>query len=270
MNKIYGLNDLPNLLILKYFSFLLDMDSLLILSSLNHKYLKIYSNFRKGYKLMNDTGFIKEYHFPRYHHISKKEFFKHILLNQDFSQLYNLYGNPLHSLFKKEEFISLNNVKFLFENNADLNQLDETNKTPLQLCAINSENLEVIKYLFENKSDLNLKENSSKTALHFAALRKQFSFEIIKFLIENKSQVNSLDYKNNTPLHHMCANKNVSIEVLKYFIENKSNPDLKNIRKKNALSIACGNNSLIYKIFLQFGSIIDPKQSLKNILKKNK
>ena len=104
--------------------------------------------------------------------------------------------------FKKELF------DLHIEDIDDLNPLENT----LLYTACYSGSLEIVKYLVENGADLNKKCHSRRLPIHVAA---GCGFQnIVEYLIENGSKIDSLDEELRTPLHLSLLYKHPEIAIL--------------------------------------------------------
>jgi len=92
-------------------------------------------------------------------------------------------------------------------------------KSPLHI-AMQYSNYEVVKYLVENNADVNLKDKNQCTPLHYAAssTKNNESFYIVKFLVDRGAKLNIVDKNDSTPfLYALWAN---NIEIAKYLLGN--------------------------------------------------
>ncbi|XP_077299624.1 uncharacterized protein LOC143920572 [Arctopsyche grandis] len=106
-------------------------------------------------------------------------------------------GNfPLHNATRNKN-MSLDVVKFLVEQGADVNCKDYANDTPLN-CAINHADINVVRFLVENGADLNFNKNSNNPIPLNLAIRKGYE-EIVKYLV-TKTPKNLKDNANDTSL----------------------------------------------------------------------
>jgi len=92
---------------------------------------------------------------------------------------------PFYPLHQAVERNSLDIVKILVENGADLEVGNHNNYTPLHVAA-QAKNIEIVKYLIEKGADLNAKNNENKTPLDLA--KEQGHKEIVELLSKNIKQ----------------------------------------------------------------------------------
>ncbi|KAJ5078143.1 phytochrome-interacting ankyrin-repeat protein [Anaeramoeba ignava] len=141
--------------------------------------------------------------------------------------------SPLHIIcqFQTEEN-SFEIIKYLVENNANVNSKTKTNQTPLHLvCQFQKQNaLEIIKYLIKKKADVNAKNNQNQTPLHLVCqFQKQNALEIVKYLVKNGANVNDLINDKISPLHLVCQfQKKKGFPILKFLVENGADINLQN------------------------------------------
>ncbi len=144
-------------------------------------------------------------------------------------------------------------VKFLIENNVNINYMNELGMTALNY-AIYLENLEIVKYLLKNKAILNnLDLIKDLLNLNF---NKKYLFDIIRLLTKNNYlldlkiiefiinlNLNSIEYKNLLKflIIHKKINKNYNENIYKIYLELQIEKNIiENIKNCNQL----GNNIL--------------------------
>ncbi|KAL5368328.1 ankyrin repeat-containing protein [Cryptosporidium parvum] len=88
-------------------------------------------------------------------------------------------------------------TEILLKYGADINDVDEDNKTPLHYASFRS-NLDYAKWVIEKGADVNAKDKYGRTPLHIASLSG--NLEITKILIENGSEVRARDIWDMSPL----------------------------------------------------------------------
>ena len=113
-------------------------------------------------------------------------------------------NNIIHNIIlnsdnKKNEFNKLNIIKFLVQNNVNLDQPNINNQTPLHL-ACQYQYLIIITYLIKNGADINYKDNNGLTPLHYllsGQIKLETITEVSDFIIPEKSEKknNLLDNK---------------------------------------------------------------------------
>lgn len=136
-----------------------------------------------------------------------------------------------------------NIVEILLENHADVNELDENNRTLLQVAVIKKASNKIIKLLLENEAWIDAIDADSNTALHLALINGSPSS---KLLIENGANVNCLNKKGETPL--MLAVKKHDMDAVKLLIEKNA--------KVNIVDQA-GQTPLHWAVERRFNNIIE-------------
>ncbi len=101
----------------------------------------------------------------------------------------------LHSAASKG---NLDIIKYLVENNADIEIKNKTGQTPLIIASMNNQ-LDILDYLLERKADTETKDNDMMTALHWAS--KEGHLEIVKHLIEKGANIDETESNGFTTLH---------------------------------------------------------------------
>ncbi len=114
---------------------------------------------------------------------------------------------------------SLDVVRILAENNADLNYGCDQDGPPLQYAAVRNR-IDIVKYLINKKALIDCKDRDGDTTLHFiASLRKKSKHEetkrilIIKLLIDSGANVNSINNDGYTVLDDAISDEVDSILV---------------------------------------------------------
>jgi ankyrin repeat protein len=95
--------------------------------------------------------------------------------------------------------------------------------------AINAESLELVKFLIANGADVNAKGLCGDTPLHYAA--KFGNIELVKFLVSKGAGINVNDDYDNTPLHGASG----SDKVFKFLVANGADVNAKNKDGKTPL-----------------------------------
>ncbi|SBT45450.1 ankyrin, putative [Plasmodium ovale wallikeri] len=122
----------------------------------------------------------------------------------------------------------MDSVKFLIDNNADINALSSDNETPLW-CASISNHLEVCKYILEKGARLNFSgDKKYDTPLHAASMMG--NFEIVKLLISNGADITCLDLNWLEPVHYASFEGHKGI--VKYIIYKQIESALKKKMEK--------------------------------------
>ena len=125
-------------------------------------------------------------------------------------------------------------VRFLIENNANINAKSNKGFTPLIHACIKG-HLEIAKLLIDNHADINIKDSFLFTALVWAYRNRHF--EIAKLLIDAGADVN-VKYDDRSILMNACREK--FFDFAKLLAENGANVNVRdNSRKKTALMYIC-------------------------------
>ncbi|XP_041351820.1 serine/threonine-protein phosphatase 6 regulatory ankyrin repeat subunit B-like [Gigantopelta aegis] len=124
-------------------------------------------------------------------------------------------NSPLHLAVNAG---SLNLVKELVANGAELDTVNESGETPLYIAVRNRE-IQVVKYLVEKGAGVNLHGKSNRneisSLLHLAILSN--SVDNVKILVENGAQLNTVDESGNTLLH--IAANSICPDILSYLLD---------------------------------------------------
>ncbi len=133
---------------------------------------------------------------------------------------------------------SLDGVKAAMMSGADINQRDSIGYTPLMRAAVNGSE-DIVKYLCQNNAQLNVQSlYNEDTALSVAAHYNRPS--CIKILIESGADINQTDCNGWTPLMH--AVKNGSEEIVILLCENNANLNIQNCTHYTAVTLAARYN----------------------------
>jgi len=116
----------------------------------------------------------------------------------------------------------INMVKFLFENGAKINKVNNR-RVPLML-ACQKENIKLIKFLLDNGADINLVEQYGFMALVYACERENLT--MIKLLIERGININQENTYGDTALLYACKRKDV--ELIKFLLDNNADINYSN------------------------------------------
>ena len=183
------------------------------------------------------------------------------LVEHDANAYYDagINGGTLHFVIKncKE---SLNIVKNLVEQGADVNLKDYRNKTALHY-AVEAKSLEIVKYLVEHGADVNCKTRRGATALHFAV--GTGSLEMAKYLVENGAKVTTKQHRSDqTVLYWACKEGNESI--VDYLLQHGAKEDIEVCDSfgRSCFTKACRDgNAALVRTFLNSGVNI-PRQAV--------
>ncbi|KAJ5071733.1 cyclin-dependent kinase inhibitor 2c [Anaeramoeba ignava] len=160
-------------------------------------------------------------------------------------QINNLLINACQNEYKHKNKNTLETIKYLISNGADVNFGNFYNQSPLHFaCQNQNENkLEIIKYLIEKGADINALTKNGETPLHIVCqYQKENILEIIKYLIEKGADINikSQYYYNQTPLHYVCQyQKENALEIIKYLISKGADINAKTQKEEIPLHLIC-------------------------------
>jgi ankyrin repeat protein len=170
-----------------------------------------------------------------------------LLLSQGIDPNFSKYGIPVLYIAAQQSnnTSSLETVKTLIDEGADVNILTGTGYTPLMTSSEKTKDtssLETVKLLLDSGADVNLKSSDGNIALMFAVRtsRNTSSLETVKFLIDKGSNVNTKDNVGHTPLMVACrySHENSSLETVQLLLDSGANINEKNLAGETALTFA--------------------------------
>lgn len=132
----------------------------------------------------------------------------------------NWYSALHEAVQIKDSKISRCIVALLLCNKANVNTRCRLNTTPI-FYAINS-SIDLLKLLLENGADINATSDNDNAVIHLAAENK--SYDIIKTLLDYGADVNMVGYRGKTPLYY--ATENYSYRNMKLLLDYGSNPNI--------------------------------------------
>ena len=170
---------------------------------------------------------------------SLPELVNYVIENKKILEGLSIDLNKFLGLICNHKNISLDLIKLLVENKADLTATYEDNKEPplhnlLSQVYNDSITLDMIKYLHENKADLNMRGFKGNSPLIFLSYLKFLSLDMIKYLVENNADLNIQNDAKVTPLKIIIINNNVTYDIIKYFIDRNADA---NALPKNTLPL---------------------------------
>ena len=104
-------------------------------------------------------------------------------------------------LYEASQNGSLDIVKLLEENGADLNKKASNGISPIDI-AFQNDHLDIMKYLIEQGADINSTDNDGMSLISKAIVKKsKDSVDLVKYLIEKGAKINKQSNDGWTPLH---------------------------------------------------------------------
>jgi len=136
---------------------------------------------------------------------------------------------------------TIDNIKLLSENGADINFRNIDNDTPLLFCLrdaekCNSNLYDLIDFLIGKGADINSTDESLNTPLHLACAYDDF--ELIKLLLDSTNiDINAYNSDNDSPLLIYCRdNQNFNVENFNYFVSNGADINVMNDEDESLLT----------------------------------
>ena len=136
------------------------------------------------------------------------------------------YNKITDGLEKIKNEISENNIDYINHKNDD-------GLTALMIASSNTNtfsSIEIVKLLIENGANVNLQNNDGVTALMISSIysNSYSSLDAVKLLIENEADLNIRDRDGNTALllSYMNSDKHSSLDAVKLLIENGADINL--------------------------------------------
>lgn len=147
---------------------------------------------------------------------------------------------------------SLECVKLLYENNANLYQKDEELSTALHKAAYNG-HIEIVRFLLDNGIPIDAEDINGATALHKAAFNGET--KVIKLLCKYNANVNIRDKQGGVPLHNASyGGHKRATKVLLSYIEKTENVIVQDNDGFNALHMAASQGHVdIVNLLLNIG-----------------
>lgn len=124
--------------------------------------------------------------------------------------------------------LSLEDLIFLKNHNANIDATDESGNTVLHLITDHTNFKTIASWLLENNANINSKNNSGETPLHTAILKEETMYldmklkiDNIMFLLSHGANLNEADNNGHSPLHTACfANYLNIVDILVHYIVN--------------------------------------------------
>ena len=133
---------------------------------------------------------------------------------------------------------TLDIVKYLCENGANLNLVDKEYNNSALMFAIGHNNEEVAKYLIEKGADITVKNTNGDTPLHFACIKGNLN--LVKLLHEKGCDLNEFNKEHNNPIIFSVGNN--CIDIVEYLINNNVNLNVIDGEKISLLHMCIGVN----------------------------
>ena len=142
-------------------------------------------------------------------------------------------------------------VKYLIEQNFNVNSLTEGKETPLHSCVRAQHNgVQCAKIILEEKSDINAQNVWGHSPIMEAVV--QFKFEMVDYLLSEGADVQLPDDNKTTPLH-VCASYG-NIGYLKKLLDRGADQNAQDGRGRTPLYFAInGNHKRVIEFFIQNG-----------------
>ena len=136
----------------------------------------------------------------------------------------------------------------------DVNTIDSGGRTLLMQSAI-ERNHKVMKFLIDNEADVNLQDERLWTALHFAA--QNSDHEAVRILLENKGDVTKIDDHGNSILSTAVLNSKGKCVVIRLLLSFGADAGVKNKSGVSALGLANTISNYDIKRCFDCGETID-------------
>ncbi|XP_019860489.1 PREDICTED: uncharacterized protein LOC105315081, partial [Amphimedon queenslandica] len=144
-------------------------------------------------------------------------------------------STPLHIAADNAKIIEL----LITKGNADVNAVDEDDKTPL-FHAVQSDSIEAVDILITNGARTDIVDENGETLLHCAS--ESSKVEMLEFWIKREDfDVNVKDKKNRTPLFNAVENDMISIEAVDILLTNGARADV--VDKDGETLLHCASES---------------------------
>ncbi|CAF1099861.1 unnamed protein product [Rotaria sordida] len=159
------------------------------------------------------------------------------------------------SLFEACQKVDIEQVKYLIEQNFNINKLNEQGRTALHYCC-DHENIDCARLLLENdKSIINIKDNEGFSALHLACLNGNLI--MVKYFCEQGADVTLVDNELHSLIHWITVCGHVDLfDILVQYQTPIHTSDIYGAFPIHYASQLCGNNDPI-KILTILKKLID-------------
>jgi ankyrin repeat protein len=171
---------------------------------------------------------------------------------------------PVHSqeIFEAVKSNNINMLqKIIKKDSSTIFLTDELKRTPLHWAA-RGVHFELVKYLVENNADINAKDINQITPIASITARNHLS--ALEYLLNNGANPNVIDFEGDTPLHYAAASG--QLRTAQLLLENGASVHIKNSYERTPLVIAVresGNLEMV-KLLIRYGSDINIKDNGQN------
>lgn len=187
---------------------------------------------------LNDS--VIEHYIKRYYSTSRR------LRSYDFTIiLLQRYGDK--AIFKALKNRHYNTVRYLIEDNIDINVRDKNNATVLMVACYDEHPVNIIQYLLDHGANPNDTDKNGNTALLVAvASQKLASFDVIQCLVEYKNSngivadVNAVNDHGYSAIFYVT----VDVNIVKYLIKHGANINLRSDCNMSLLMDACSDHCI--------------------------
>ncbi|MCL5436966.1 MAG: ankyrin repeat domain-containing protein [Candidatus Dependentiae bacterium] len=180
----------------------------------------------------------------------------------------NIGWEKLHSAVIRG---NIEQAKALLEEGININATNKRGETVLHIAVHGSSGLgtlsrlDVVRFLLENNADVNAKDYVGWTPLH-EALAWDMNLDIIKALVNKGARIFVAEKRGYTPLHFACAH--AGVETVKFLLAMGASVDSKNKLGETALDVALRRQRGDILDLLDFAG--QAAQIAEKIVKKNK
>ena len=113
-------------------------------------------------------------------------------------EYFGMEGHP--PLYEAALYNHLEVVKYLVEQNADLEGRNIFNSNTPLLIAVAQKDMPIVKYLIDRKANLEAAEMFGRTSLHFSSWTGDM--EMVQYLVESGANIEARDKEGLTPIHY--------------------------------------------------------------------
>lgn len=162
--------------------------------------------------------------------------------------------SPIGAIHVAAKYGRIKIIKTLFKYGATANDRSVNNgATPIMYASITGQ-LETVKFLINNDADVNIADKVGRTALTMAAIWDKR--DVVDFLVQSKADINQKDLWGNSPLHLSAegSSYNALSELLAFGADvNNQNED-----KETPLVLACSKGDIrAIKLLIESGANVN-------------